>query len=187
MSRRNGSRERGQLRRRLGSWREVVERSARGHRSDPRTYAALHGEILQRCKALAAESGEEQKRLYEGVEDLVRPWLTLAALTQTKQDILLEVLQRCRRSERDLGGAPWLELSRPWLRPALATLAGGTVLAVLAWLTVRWWLPLRSTFKGARFQINSALERMSVPERWMIGGTIAIVVVMILLSRTAKS
>lgn len=187
MPRRHEAKRRGEMRRCLARWREVVEGYARGRRGDPGMYAGLHGELLLRCRALSEECGEEHKALCEEVEKLVRPWLSSAALIQAKQDILLEMLQRCRQAERRLGRPSWLEVGRQWLRPALATVMGGTVLGVLVWATVRWWLPLRSLFKGTRYEIRIALERLGTSERWMLGGAIAIVLAMVVLSRTAKS
>lgn len=187
MARQDNSKERRELRRFLSRWREVVESSARGLRVDPRKYQALHGELLQRCQALAGESGQEETPLYKSVAKMLEPWLNIEALTQANRDILLEVLQRCRQAERDLGGRSWLDASHRWLRPALATLAGGMALGTLVWLTVRWWLPLRSLVTGTRFEISMALNRMGASERWMFAGVIAIVVAIVLLSRTAKN
>jgi hypothetical protein len=187
MARRDSLKGRRELRRRLSRWRGVVESFARGLRVDPRRYAALHGELLQRCRALAEEAEEEQKTVYKSVEKLLQPWRNTEAFTQANRDILVEVLQRCRQAECELGGRPGLKVRRRWLRPALATLAGGTVLGVLVWLTVRWWLPLRSLAKGTRFEISMALNRLGAGERWMLAGVIAIVIAMVLLSRTAKS
>lgn len=184
---REESKERRVLRRLLSRWRGVVELSARGLGDDPQKYAALHRELLQSCRALADASGDEPKGLYEAVEKLVRPWLRREALIQSKQDILLEVLKRCRQAERDLGGPSWWEVGRHWLRTGTATLAGGTILGMLVWMTVRWRVALRTLFKGARFEISMALDRLGTKERWMLAGAIAIVVVIVMLSRTAKS
>jgi hypothetical protein len=187
MTRRDEPKKRGELRRRLERWRGVVERYARGLRADPRKYAAAHGQLLQYCRKMAQTSGEEQKIFYEEVEQVVRPWINVQALIQADKELLVEMLQRCRKAEYELGGGPWLKARLHWRRPVLMVLAGGVSLAILAWATMRWWLLLKSTFKGARLQITLALDRLGVIERWMVGGTIAIIVAMFLLSRTAKS
>ncbi len=181
------SKEREELRRYLERWREAVELHTRGLRSNPQKYAALHDELLERCQARARESVDEQKTFYENVEKLLRPWLNTEVLTQTQRDILLEILGHCRKAERELGGRACPELSRRWRRPVLRALAGATGLGVLGWAALRWSLPLQTLFKSSRFQINTALDHLSVSERWLLGGVIAIVVAMILLSRPAKS
>jgi hypothetical protein len=132
-------------------------------------------------------SVEEKKTFYEEIEQVIRPWLNVEALIQADKEILVEMLQRCRRAERVLSGRPWLRVNRRWLKPVLMVLAGALSLAVLTWAAVRWQLLLQSTFKGARYQITVGIDRMGVSERWMAGGTIAVIVAMILLSRTAKS
>ena len=187
MTRRGEPKTRGELRRRLERWRQAVEVYARGLRDDPQKYAAVHGQLLQYCREMAQEAGGQQKAFYEDVEQVVRPWINAQALIQADKEILIEMLQRCRMAERVLSGQSLLKVNRRWLKPILMVLAGGLSLAVLAWATVRWWLLLKGTFKGARFQITWALDRLGTAERWMIGGSIAIIVAMFLLSRTAKS
>jgi hypothetical protein len=179
--------KRGELRRRLERWREQVELYARGNRGDPRKYVVAHGHLLRCCREMVEGCGEEKKIFYEGIEQVVRPWLSVEALIQADREILVEILQRCRRVERDLGGRHLLKVNRRWLKPVLMVLVGALSLAVLVWATVRWHLLLQSTFKGARYQITVGIDRLGVSERWMVGGTLAIIVAMILLSRTAKS
>jgi hypothetical protein len=187
MPRPDVTRKRDELRRRLERWREVVELYARGFRGDPRKYAAAHGQLLQYCRETAQEAGDEQKPFYEDLEQIVRPWINTEALIQADKEILVEMLQRCRKAERELGGRSWLKARRRWVRPLLRLLAGAAGLAGLVWAAVRWRLLLLSTFKGARYQITVGLDRLGTSERWMVGGTIAIIVAMILLSRTARS
>lgn len=181
------SRERSELRRCLERWRTVVERQARGLRSDSAKYAVLYREVIRRCRALAAASGREHEALYEDLEKLLHPWLTSEALAGAEKDILIEVSQRCRQVERSLGGRSWLRVGRRWLRPALRTLFVGTVAGLLGWAGHQWGTLLQSTFKSARFEVTMALGRLGVGERWIIGGAIVIALAIFVLSRTAKN
>jgi hypothetical protein len=181
------SRERRELHRFLERWRTVVERHARGLRSDPGKYAVLYGEVVRRCRGLAAAAGEEHKALYEDVEKLLQPWLTSEALTRAEKDILIEVSQRCRQAERSLDGRPWLRAGRRWARPVLKTLFIGALAGVLGWAWHQWGQLLQSTYKGARFEITMALGRLGVGERWILGGAIVIAIAILVLSRTAKN
>jgi hypothetical protein len=187
MARREELKKRLELRRRLERWREAVELYARGTRGDPRKYAAAHGQLLQYCREMAQVAPDQQKKFYEEIEQVARPWINVQALLQADKEILVEMLQRCRHTERVLRGRSWLRVNRRWMKPILMVLVGGVSLAVLVWAAVRWWLLLKGTFKGARFQITMAVDRLGVGERWIIGGSIAIIVAMFLLSRTAKS
>ena len=180
-------RERRELRRCLERWRTVVERHARGVRSDSRKYAILYGDVVRRCRGLAAAAGEEHKALYEDVEKLLQPWLTSEALTRAEKDILIEVSQRCRQAERSLDGRPWLRMGRRWVRPILRTLFIGAVAGVLGWVGHQWGLLLQSTYKGARFEISMAIGRLGLGERWILGGAIVIAVAILVLSRATKS
>jgi len=181
------SKKRRELRRCLERWRTVVERHARGLRSDSRKYAVLYGEVVRRCRALAAASGEEHKALYEDVEKLLQPWLTSEALTRAEKDILIEVSQRCRQAERSLDGRLWLRVGRRWVRPVLRILFIGTVGGLLGWAWHQWGTLLHNTFKGARFEITMALGRLGIGERWILGGAIVIAIAILVLSRTAKN
>jgi hypothetical protein len=187
MSRRDELKKRVELRRRLERWREVVELYARGGRVDPGKYAAVYGQLLQYCREMAQESPDGQKRFFEDIEQVVRPWINIQALIQADREILVEMLQRCRKTERVLSGRSWLRVNRRWMKPILMVLVGGASLVVVVWAAIRWWLLLKGTFKGARFQLTMAIDRLGVGERWIIGGSIAIIVAMILLSRTAKT
>lgn len=187
MLRSGHTKEREELRRHLGCWRELVERYARGLRGDPQQYAVLHGDLLERCRTLASGPAEEQKNIYKNAERLLQPWLNVEALKQAPQGILIEVLQRCRQAERALGGRSWLGAGRRWGRRILKTLAGAIALGVLVWVVVRWWLPLRSIAMTWRYEIRTALDRVGFAERWMIAGAIGVVIAMFVLSRTAKS
>jgi hypothetical protein len=153
----------------------------------PEQYAELHGELLQCCRDLAKECDERHRGFYDEVEQLVRPWHSANALGQADRAILVEVLKRCRHAERALGGWFRLVLVRRLLRMISIGLICGLGLAMIAWAAVRWWLPLQNTLKSARLQITLALGRLGVAERWMIGGTVIVLIFMLLLSRSGKS
>lgn len=187
MPRRNEATERAELCRRLRCWREMVEASTRGLRGDPRTYQALYGELLQRCRLLAGATEGDQKVVYENLETLIQPWMNAEALAQASRDIIVEVLWRCGKIERDLGMRSWTGARRRWVRPILLGLASMTALGALVWTIVRLWSPGMNTAKAWRFEISMALNRLEATERGILAGAIAVVAAMFLLSRTAKS
>src|SRR6516162_2708861 len=83
-----------------GRWTEVIALYAfrRQHRPslDPRAYATLRIQIIAACQSLAETDGQ-QGSYYAGLEEMVRPWLSLDVLGRTDNELLACLLTRCRQ------------------------------------------------------------------------------------------
>jgi hypothetical protein len=89
-------------------WTSTVELFA-NHRPGRRrggheAYRTMHRELIAACRSMASEADAEGRIYYEKLEDLVAPWLSLNTLERAETEILADLLARCRRVDRELGG-----------------------------------------------------------------------------------
>jgi hypothetical protein len=107
MDRRGGSTDLALLRARWRRWTAIVELFARRRRGrcrvDPQRYRALHGELIECCRSLAASADEPARGFCRRLEDLGRPWLSPGVFAKADREILENLLIRCRQAERELG------------------------------------------------------------------------------------
>src|SRR5258708_28821547 len=72
------------LRQHWQEWTAIVEQFARRshsrHRLEPQAYLALQQQLLELCRERAGTAPEKHRAHYQGLEDLVRPWLSLRVL-----------------------------------------------------------------------------------------------------------
>jgi hypothetical protein len=177
------------LRRPWRRWAEVVEsfalrRPGRG-RLREREYEALHRLPLQTCRSLADAAGEVRRGYYQGLEDLVRPWLTPRTLEQADGEILLALLARCRQVGRELGGSGWGPVARRAARRGLAAAAVAGLYVVLSradWLT----RPAAECVREVCRQFRWAVRQSNEVERWLASGCVAVLVAMLVVWRSAR-
>jgi hypothetical protein len=160
------------LRRCWRRWTRIVElatrqRGARYH-VDARAYANLHKELIQACRTLKATPDEAKRAFYDGLENLAQPWLTLNVLERSEQEILFDLLLRCRQAERELGGRRGRYVARlcaVWGLALVAAVAAVVlVYGVANWGWFRNWQATRAW--GDSFwtavKHSSPLERVAV-------------------------
>jgi serine/threonine protein kinase len=87
-------------------WTAIVATSVRRRGAkcwiNPRAYQALQTELVRACQAKASASEGETQRLFQSLEELVAPWLTPDALTQTDLEIHHSLLRLCQQASEDL-------------------------------------------------------------------------------------
>lgn len=105
----------------------VASRRSLRRRGAEEAYRALHRQLLACCRCVAQqETDPEQRRFYESLGELAKPWLTLHILAQTERKIVADLLDCCYRTEKQLCGRRWLpRLPRWFLLPAASLAAAG--------------------------------------------------------------
>jgi hypothetical protein len=120
------------LRRHWRHWTALVALHARRRRGarvvGPQHYQTLHQQLLAACAAASEAAPQNERALYQRLEDLARPWLSARALEQTDREILLDLLARCRQADEELRPRSPLPGLR-WLVAGVALL--GTTTAVI--------------------------------------------------------
>jgi hypothetical protein len=174
-----------ELERSFRAWTAVVEwfvLPRTRHGIAPDAYEGLHRGLLRACRTRAETSDGAERTLYEGLEDLVRPWLTLVSLEQLDQELRFDLLVRSRQAELELHGRPQDALAlqeevrtlkespeRPPGRAARIAFAAGIGLAlllILAFLVVTLSQFLQATPPAPPARTTprpSLLERYSRP------------------------
>jgi hypothetical protein len=94
-------------------------------------YRVAHSQLLEKCRARAAEPGGD---LFQRLESLIAPWLSLHVLNTIDRETLIDLVQRCRGFERDLGIRRRGGLPRLW---AAGLLGLFLLCIVFAWLTTK--------------------------------------------------
>jgi hypothetical protein len=184
--RRAGPTELGRLWRR---WLAVVELMARNGRArsrlDPDDYRALHRELMEACRALARAPDNPKKWLYEHMERLVSPWLSVGALEQADGEIIDDLLFLCRQLDRQLSGRRWG-----------AVIRRGAAWAFLILIAAGSWLVVRR-FEGPLSPLLGWVKGKWLEARWLIthseggwwlfaGAALVTLVAIYLVSRTGR-
>jgi hypothetical protein len=154
----------------------------------PEEFQRLRAELIELCETLAA-SADDQKRepYYRELEDLVRPFLSPRALSQTDCEILMGLLTRCRRIEQDLG-RPRPEWPRVLVIVALGAVllacgaATGFLLAGLSWGWLRAPIPWS---REIYHWLLWSYHRLGMYQR-LLGAALIVVVVSIVMVRRAS-
>jgi hypothetical protein len=115
------------------AWIAVVEGIAQGQTLpiSEANYRVAHGNLLEKCRARATQPGGD---LFRRLESLLAPWLSLHVLGTIDRETMIDLVQRCRGFERDLGIRRRGGLPRLW---AAALLGLFLVCIVFAWLTTK--------------------------------------------------
>jgi hypothetical protein len=188
MNRRGGSTELAALRTRWRRWTAIIELFAnrrRGrHRVNAQAYRTIHRGLTEACRSLADTADAPKRAFYRDLEELARPWLNPGVLAKADQEILLDLLLRCREAERDLGGRT---RGIALLRLAVLVLMGSSILVVFrlsdwsgpgVWSRVLGW--------SDSFWL-ALLGRSGSIERFFLSSTIVILVSLSIASRVARS
>jgi hypothetical protein len=117
-------------------WTRVVTRCA-GARSgrlpvSPAGYHALHTALLAACRSQATHSDANGQPVFQKLEALLHPWVSLEVLAGTNKHLLQDLLARCLAVERQLGVGGSSGAGRRALAWGLAGLAMATLVGVLA-------------------------------------------------------
>lgn len=190
MRNRDGPPEIGALKIDCCQWVCIVELFAHrrpGRRQvDPREYAVLHKALIQKCRMLAESGNEVDIAFYRSIEDLVQPWLTPSVLARADQEILRDLLARCRQVEHRLGVRSWLRSVRHWA-PRVLVLSLVIAVGILMIRTGGSWHLVLDWLRGWSDDIWFAVKRSSDVERLSFVGIVLIIVSIFTVSRTARS
>jgi hypothetical protein len=160
------------LKRAWRRWTDTVAMFASRHparlKLSAQEYQKLREELITLCDSLANSTDDRRREAYyRELEGLVRPFLTPRALSQTDYEILLDVLARCQRIERELTNRSWSlrGLARILLPAMLGATAFGLVFVLIEVGNVAEWAPiawLRGWFVFFRLMVRrrSDLEKV---------------------------
>jgi hypothetical protein len=169
-------------------WTGVValfaNRAPGRRRLDPAEYERLYRELLRACEAAAESADPRSTAWLADLQHLVRPWLSSTALQQADQELLTDLLARCRRVEEQLGGRGCLG---PLAR-LLAWLGLGCLLTLALVLAARW---LRETAAEAAlsgwWSLRLDFRQTRNADTWAIGGgLVALTLLLLGLVRAAR-
>jgi hypothetical protein len=151
----------------------------------PQEYELVYSRLLEECEQLAGEQPQGQM-LCRQMVDLVRPWLSCESFAQANEEILADLLDRCRAMSTRLGvkddrGRLWRGLLWGFLVIVAATAAG----LLLLFGREIWW----SGWNWVRAQ-GVALPTHRIDfgafTPWIIPVALGVLVVMYLVSRTRR-
>jgi hypothetical protein len=172
-------------------WLAVVELSAQGSGAHPpmdaEEYGVLQRQLIETCRALTQVPGDRKPEIYQQLEDLVAPWLTVGVLKQADEEILIDLLLHCRQIDRQLGGRKQrftLRGGARYLLPFLV-IAGGAF--VVVWTADSLLFPFLAWVNGwalwARWDITHAEGTVAL----FVGGGFVILLTSFLIWRVARN
>jgi hypothetical protein len=142
-------------------------------------YRALHRRLLACCRSLAKEAPDrEERRFYESLEELARPWLSLPVLAQTERKIVADLLHCCHQADRRLNGRNWFPRLPRWLLLPAASLAAAAAFLCVPGLG-RVWAPLANWLLGLVHTLAVLYGGTSAGQRLLAAG-IALILTAIL-------
>src|SRR5690606_10494153 len=120
-------------------WTSVIRRSIDG-RACPMTekeYRAGHRLLLEKCKQYIASSQGRQRKIFEWLESVIEPWLSLRTFATANQATLESLWNNCLAFEHE---CPSLSTSEaPRSSPWIAVIVAGAVTVLICWLLLRLW------------------------------------------------
>jgi len=158
-------------------WTAIVEHHARRRgrcRVGPAEYDALYRELLAACQSPVATGGTDRQQYVEGLETVLRPWMTMRVLEKADQEIQIDLLARCRRIDRELNGRDWRAFARAWVWPAVVGLAAAFLISVAAYAVSGMSRPLNDWLDDEWRAARVAIQEASAIERMMAVGVIMI-------------
>jgi hypothetical protein len=179
------------LRRCFHRWAEIVDlfarRKAARKRVDPKAYVALHRELIQRCRAMAASANKVDVVFYRYLEDLVRPWLDPAVLDRADRDILFDLLIRCQHVKEQLGGRSWIRVLRARGTPVFLS---ALLFAIMILCMGRFSVALSTILNCGRSWSDDLYIQVihsTDQDRLFVVGLVLITVTIYAVSRTGRS
>jgi serine/threonine protein kinase len=125
------------LRKAWRQWARTVEILAFGlgpHRLPSlRDYKTLHHQLLQSIRARVAVADRPERDLYQGLDDLITPWVSLRSLAREDREILCDLFVRCHHFERILKGHRSDLTREAWVIAGLFGLVGATAVLLWSW------------------------------------------------------
>jgi serine/threonine-protein kinase len=158
-------------------------------RLHPEKYREIYQQVLDACRAhAAAQPGSAE--LYQRLEAIVRPWLTLKTLQQTEQAIIDALYRQSKLAEWELsGGGPGPVSPGMW---ALLVFLVIVPAALTLWFRTggeRWLASLEGppTWAWLRGSLHSfAVTMNQAPMYWLIGFVPAVLLFSILALRRPR-
>jgi hypothetical protein len=141
------------------------------------SYRKLHAELLAQCHASADWDDNPHRALYQKLEYLARPWLNTETFERGEQEILSDLLQRCRQAEQELTGS---KARSSMDRRLVWSLAVGLGVFAAVWLMAGRWLPFWEWIQGSVESIQVAARGLSRMQLGLVfAGLLVIVAIMI--------
>jgi hypothetical protein len=122
--------------------------------------------------------------LYQNLDNLAQPWMTLQVLEQAEGEILSDLLAKCRQVERGLPGPTWSQTARRWAVMVLALVGVGAGAGLLFWAGDGVWAPLLERAGSWWRLLCSAVEHSSPTQRWIVAGVVLVMIGMYWVTRT---
>jgi hypothetical protein len=170
-------------------WLAIIELFARQGRThsqvDPKNYLILHRGLIATCRALARDLDNPKREIYERMDRLVSPWLSVGALEKADREILNDLLLVCRVIDRQLGGRRGGTVVRRCVALVLvALIATGSLLLVpkVDGITS----PYLDWAKGRLLEARWVITHSDGMAWLFVGGAVVTVLAIYLVSRTAR-
>lgn len=179
-----------QLRRLWREWLEMVKLFANRSRSrkqiQPEMYKAVHHHLLAQCRAMADQDGKLHN-YYHYLTNLVSPWLSCDIFLQTDQEILVDLLFRCKEIEDDLRERRFFEIAMKLIKPVLIVLLIGFTAGMVFLTRDTIWLPLEEWVRENYFVVVRYANRMGTMEKWILVGALVFLIGMGIASYSRRS
>src|SRR5579864_7654788 len=189
MRQRRGASAVAELRRYWEQWTSIVELFARQRRTrkhvDPEVYEAVYNDVLHACRSIASMLDGEEQVYFQDLEQLALPWVSTKSFEHTDRDILSDLLTRCRRAERELGGRAraFLDFHEAVRFLLSVTVAAGLIF--LFWTTARAWMPILDHNQNWTEAVRISIDRTRYVHHLIIPGVLVVTVSSFMVSRTA--
>lgn len=164
-------------------WTELVE-ALHGKRGcggwTEASYRGLYDGLILACRQAAGAAPPERQRLYRQLEEIVKPWVSLASIERTEAEMLASVLTRSRQVGQALGTWRPRRSVNVWLRSWAAPL-------LLLWLLVqgalagwRLWTILETGSRRLDAAVILAALRLDYAAAFTVGVPVLLLAVILL-------
>jgi len=147
----------------------------------------LHKALITQCRSLAASGDKAEAAFYQDLEQLAQPWLTPRVLARADQEILLDLLVRCRHAEQRLGGRSWAQLLPTGVLPALLVSFFFFLGVLGVGIADQAGFQVLSGLRGWSDDLWFAVKRSSEIERLGFAALVLLAVSIFAVARTARS
>lgn len=175
-------------------WTAIVEALARRRRESRRLLAQEYGEVhrglLKACRSQIGISDETTRPFFQRLEALVKPWVSLDAITSANRAILADLLKRSKAADAVLSGRnDYLHLQKrlPSSSVGIAALVALTIFLVLSVIGLPDTETANSVLSNARGTFKNTWFAVRRLEFILKFSVIAIVVVAVAIRLVASS